>query len=147
MFYENPGNTQILLCNFTWAKFRSFYKKQRKLTKSSSAAGHTIRRLVLPSRRLLPPAAERINPRGTFSNAITFLFLLPLSHFIILRKFYNIITSKYILMFFHFDILRARCHFAFCLKMFPFRNSERANFPSAKITLKSPLPLVQCKLS
>ena len=32
------------------------------------------------------------------------------------------------------------------LQMFPLRNSERLNFPSPKITLKSPLSLVQCKV-
>ena len=71
---------------------------------------------------------------------MAFLFPLSLSHFIIL------LTSKYLLMFFDFDTLRTRCHFAFCLQIFCLRNSEKLNFPSAKITLKSPLPLVQCKV-
>ena len=77
---------------------------------------------------------------AVFTNPMTFLFLLSLSHFKIL------LASKYLLMFFHLDRLRSRCYFAFCLQMFPLRNPEKSNFPLAKITIKSPLPLVQCKL-
>ena len=31
LFYENQDDVQILLYNFTWATFRSFYKKPLKL--------------------------------------------------------------------------------------------------------------------
>ena len=55
-------------------------------------------------------------------------------------------ASKYLLMFFDFDTLSIICRFAFCLQMFPLSISERSNFPSAKIILKSPLPFVQCEV-
>ena len=58
---------------------------------------------------------------------MTFSFPLSLSHFIML------LASKNLLMFFDFDSLRAMCHFAFCLQIFPVRNSERSNFLSANV--------------
>ena len=67
----------------------------------------------------------------------TYLFPLSFSYFIIL------LASKYLLMFSDFDALRSRCYFAFRLQMFPLRISERSNFLSGKIVLKSLLLLIQ----
>ena len=78
----------------------------------------------------------------------TFFSIKPdeiLNSFIFI-SFYNTTRFKISSMLFDFDTLRTRCHFPFCLEMFPLHNSERSNFPSAKITLKSPPPLVQCKV-
>ena len=119
---------KILLYHFTWTKFRSYYKNPQKLVHAEFDFYFSVFK-------------RRQNEKIFFqSNQMTFSFPLPLSHFIIL------LASKYLLMFFDFDALRTMYHFAFCFQIFPACSSERSNFPLAKITLESPLLLVQCKV-
>ena len=65
LFYENQSNVQILLYNFAWTvKTSQFLQKKKKKKKNKTTV--------------------KINPRGIWLNAMTFLFPLSLSHFIIL---------------------------------------------------------------
>ena len=120
LFYENQVNVKILFYNFTWAKFRSFYTKPRKL--------------IYEEFNFYFSVFERRRRKKFFSSKlddiISFIFI----------AFYNTTRFKISSDVLDFDTLRTRCHFAFCLQMFTLRNSEKSNFPSAKINLKSSLP-------
>ena len=59
----------------------------------------------------------------------------------------HVLWLLYISSIIFLDTFRTRCHFAFWLHMFPLHNTyEDQTFLQQKITLKSPLPLLQCRV-